>query len=109
MIINIVIVVVAIAYLIWYGITSREIRTNTELYGIETTGTVTRKLKGRGAYGGFNYGVKFEFEDNKGNRVVVCNDSEKDYDNAVIGMTYKVKFLQDNPQRSAIIYIDQPR
>jgi hypothetical protein len=110
MIVCIVIVVVSIAYFVWYVVTSREIRIDTEQHGIETVGTVTRKLKGGNPlFEGFKYGVRFEFEDNNGNRVVVSNNIKSDYENAVIGMTYKVRFLPNNPQRSARIFIDQPR
>jgi long-subunit fatty acid transport protein len=107
MIMYIVGVILLIALLLWIGKMNRETRANIELYGIETVGTVTRQLKGRGAGGGFIYGIRFEFEDSNGNRVAVSNHSKRDYDNAVIGMQYKVKFLPNSPKH-AIIFIDQP-
>ena len=88
----------------------QERRNNIELYGIETVGTVIHKSRGGNPFfEGQQFSVRFEFEDSNGEKFVVTETSSnrKNHDNAIIGMTYVVKYLPDNPRR-AIILIDRP-
>lgn len=107
--ISIVFAVIVIVLGIWSLVKLREMRIKIELYGIETIGTVIHKSRGGNRHGGRTFAIRFEFEDNNGKRVVVTNSSpcREDYDNAVIGMAYVVKYLPNNPKR-AVILIDRP-
>ena len=100
--------IAALVFMFWLGMVNRETRANIESYGIEAVGTVIHKARGFGP-NTTPYSISFEFEHDgetfirRGVKV-----SRRDFDNATIGMTFKVKFLPDNPVRHSIIFIDRP-
>jgi len=94
--------IMCFALLFWIGRTNRETKANIELYGIETVGTVIHKYRSDGTSG-----LRFEFEHNGETFVRNQTISRHEFENAIIGIQYVVKFLPDNPKR-AIILIDKP-
>ena len=97
-------------YLCWDGKINQERKVNIESTGIETIGTVINKGVVRSPHVGASYDVTFDFEHD--DERIVCYQSlyynKWYYDNAIIGMKYKVKYLPHEPQRNAIIYIEKP-
>ncbi len=99
--------------ILFFGLVKMEQKRRNEvkLKGVETVGIVIHKSISRDNQGGaMNFNIKFEFAHN-GKRFVVSTtpifNSRSDYDNAIIGMQYKVKYLPNAP-RKAIIFLDQP-
>ena len=80
----------------WLGQINQERETNIVETGIETVGTVINKSIVRGRNQIRTYGVRFEFE-HDGERVLsnALFHSRWYYDNAIIGMKYKVMYLPD--------------
>jgi len=93
--------VVAFVLLFWLGKVERETRANIELYGIETVGTVIHKFRSDGSYS-----VRFEYEHN-GEIFWRTPNASREFENAIVGMQYVVKFLPNNPKK-ARIFIDKP-
>ena len=95
--------------LFWLGKRNREKEAYIKQNGIETVGTVTRKSTSRGAYGGSNYHVYFEFEHNGETFRNSTRPTNREQFNSVeVGERFKVIFLPCRPQRDAVIFLDRP-
>ena len=78
--------------------------------GIETIGTVINRSKGKNPRQMAHYGIHFDFEHD--GKIIVSQNSlyhnRWHYENAIIGMKYKVIYLPHAPQKNALIFIDKP-
>lgn len=106
-----VFILIFILILIPIGLWLRSINENQkksiELNGVDGIGCVVNKsyTKGRS----ITYSLTFDFI-YKDKMITAGNSltSMEYFNNAVIGMKYKIKFLPDSPHKNAIIYIDKP-
>lgn len=104
--------VILLCCFFWYlfRLRNNELRSTIESNGIETIGTVIDRMKGTGNYGMAPFAIKFDFYvDGKLVRSYQHLSGEMEYENAIIGMKYKVKYLPDEPNKKAIMYIDEPQ
>ncbi len=109
-IIYITAIILVFIYLYWYGQMNQARKAKIAATGIETVGTVIGRSTVRSKELFPTYSIKFDFEYN-GKRVVSSSNpfaSKWDFENAIIGMKYKVKHLPDSPNKNAEIYIDKP-
>ena len=75
--------------------------------GNETIGTVIDRWMTYNINDAFPRSIRFEFEHN-GERIVGHGSLNRwEYENAIIGMKYKVKYLPENPKK-ALIFIGSP-
>lgn len=102
------IIVFCFALIFWAVKARQKRRIKIDRYGIATVGTVVRKPRSTSQYGTSSYGIIFEFEHDCQvfvKKIWVLD--KREYDNAIIGMTYEVKYLPNRP-KTAIIFIDRP-
>lgn len=93
-------------YWLWRG--QQEKKLDVMSRGDETIGTVINRGMSVSSGGTF-FNIHFEFEQN-GKRVVRSTSVGRwEYENAIIGMKYKVKYLPDGQRNgSALILINEP-
>lgn len=101
--------VLAFVYLIWYGKRNQSEKSELANNGVEVTGTVFNRSIGRNAYQFETYDIKYDFSYN-GKHYVGRTSYKKRwyYDNAIIGMKYKVLVLPSSPDKSSEILIENP-
>jgi hypothetical protein len=105
----IVAIILGIIFLYWYGKMNQKKKEDIAVKGIETMGTVINRTIVRKPNQFETFMIKFDFEYN-GKRVQSSTlFTEKwYYENAIIGMKYKVKYLTGAPKKNSEIYINKP-
>ena len=104
-----VFLIVCFALLFFLARNNREMRADIKAYGIETVGTITRKNTVRGAQGGAQYSVRFEFEHNRETFIRTSpRISKEQFNNIEVGDRFKVLFLPCRPRRGVLIFFDKP-
>jgi hypothetical protein len=109
-VIMIIVVSIGLALLWLVGKINQEQKNLIEKEGVETVGTVIQKSYGADNTGK-RYHIKFDFwvED-----TLILGHKEfynaNDFDKAIVGMKYKVKYLKENPAKlkNSDIYMDKP-
>ncbi len=110
MIIYVAVILLCCFFGLLFGLRDKELRNTIESNGIETTGTVVNRMKGIGDGGITTFAVKFDFYvDGKLVRSYQHLSGKIEYENAIIGMKYKVKYLPDEPNKKSVIYINEPQ
>lgn len=104
-------VLLATGFVVLYlvGIKNKGVKDSIQSDGIETIGTIVNRTKGLGNGDITTFGVHFDFYVNeeliKSHQML--ND-KSEYDNAIVGMKYRVKYLPDKPYINSIIFINKP-
>jgi hypothetical protein len=100
-------IIMLILYLI--GEKNKQKNNLIENKGYESVGTIVNRTMGTGDGDITVFGVWFDFYiDGKlirSNQMLTC---EADYNKAIVGMKYKIKYLREKPERNSIIYINEP-
>jgi len=95
--------------MIFMGIRNRKQRQSILQEGIETVGCVFDRPSGTGDGGMTTFSVKFDFYVNgelvRGYQQL---SGSNEYERAIIGMKYKVKYLPEKPNINSIIFINEP-
>jgi len=105
-----IVLILAFPALFWIGKNNQEIDEKINKSGMSTVGTVYNRLEYRGeSPGNKNYGLKFDFFIGDSLiRNISYRATQEEYQNAIVGMKYRVKYLTDEPNFNSIIYVDQP-
>ena len=99
----------SIILLIIFGWRNRKSENKIETKGIETIGTVVNRTQGIGNGGITVFGVWFDFYvDGKLIKSDQLLGGKNEYDQSIVGMKYKVKYLPDKPNTNSIIFINEP-
>ncbi len=93
---------------LWLRSINENQKKNIELNGIEGIGCVENKSYTKGRSITYSLTFDFIYEDKMITAVNSIITTREDFNNAIIGMKYKIKFLPDSPHKNAIIYIDKP-
>lgn len=110
MIIYVAVILLCCFFGLLFGLRNKELRNTIESNGIETTGTIVNRMKGIGDGGITTFAVKYDFYvDGKLVKSYQHLSGKMEYENAIIGMKYKVKYLPDEPNKKTIMYIDEPQ
>ncbi len=77
--------------------------------GTEAIGTIVNRTKGTGDGDMTVYGIHFDFIADG----VLIKSSQRlngkiDYERAFVGMKYRVKYLQNNPSKNSILFLNNP-
>ncbi len=105
-------ILLIIGFILLYllGIKNKRLRDYILNNGIETIGTVVNRTKGIEDGDIYTFGVHFDFYVN--GKLIKSHQGltgEKEYNNAIVGMKYKVKYLPDKPNINSIILINEPQ
>ncbi|MDL2262805.1 hypothetical protein LJC11_04815 [Bacteroidales bacterium OttesenSCG-928-I21] len=95
--------------IIFMSIKNRKQRQSILQEGIETVGCVIDRGKGTGDGGMTVFSVHFDFYIN--NEFIIGYQQlsgSNEYERAIIGMKYKVKYLPEKPNINSIIFINAP-
>lgn len=107
--ISLIVVLLSLVLLFFTGKKNKQRTQSIENNGIETIGTVVNRTQGIGNGGITIYGVWFDFYiDGELIRADQLLEGKKEYDKAIVGMKYKVKYLPDKPNTNSIILINEP-
>jgi hypothetical protein len=102
-------VIIAFSYLIWYGKKNQSDKQKLKENGIEVTGTVINRSIIRKPNQFETYNIKYDFNYNgkqySGNTTFT---KRWYYDNAIIGMKYKIRVLPSSPGKFSEILIEKP-
>ncbi|HYX09711.1 MAG TPA: hypothetical protein VE912_23485 [Bacteroidales bacterium] len=99
----------SIILLVVFGQKNRNVENKIKTKGIDTIGTVVNRTQGIGNGGITVFGVWFDFyvdgELIKSDQLLT---GKSDYDQAIVGMKYKVKYLIGDPHTKSMIFINEP-
>ena len=99
----------SIILLIIFGWKNRKLENKIETKGIDTIGTVVNRTQGIGNGGITVFGVWFDFYvDGKLIKSDQLLSGKNEYDQAIVGMKYKIKYLPGNPSTKSMIFIYKP-
>ena len=105
-----ILMVIGFILLYLFGIKNKRLRDSIQSNGTETMGTVINRTKGIEDGGITTFGVHFDFYVN--GELIKSHQrltGRIEYDNAIVGMKYKVKYLPNKPNINSIIFINEPK
>lgn len=112
LILSVIVTVVALTLLYFYNQSYRDESYMIDKDGIQTDGVVLARGQSKNPRRPIIYWIKYEFI-YEGHKYFGYEEfhNKWPYDNAIVGMKYKVKFLnlpKDSTSKSSRIYIDKP-
>lgn len=105
-----ILIVIGFILLYLFGIKNKGLRDSIQSNGIETIGTVVNRTKGIEDGGITTFGVHFDFYVN--GELIKSHQrltGRIEYDNAIVGMKYKVNYLPKKPNINSTIFINEPQ
>ncbi len=106
------IALIVLGFIILYllGIKNQKLKKSIQSNGIETIGTVVNRFESIEDGGITTFAIHFDFFIN-GELIKSYQklSGKIEYEKAIVGMKYKVKYLPDKPHKYSIIYINEPQ
>ena len=103
-------IVLGFILLYLFGVKNQKLKSTIQNNGIETIGTIVNRFESVEDGGITTFAIHFDFYvDGELTKSYQRLTGKNEYEKAIVGMKYKVKYLPEKPHKNSIIYINEPQ